>query len=451
MTKLNLIFVAVFFQLACFVVQGQVKIERQWHGYRGYMSYGFLDNAKLPESFDVGNGNNIKWKIKVPGLGISSPVIWDNNLFITTAVSNSDTVGFNPGSQIGVVSVTDSSVHQWKVICIDKNTGRIIWDKVAHTGIPAMKRHPKSSHANTSVATDGKYVVAFFGSEGLYCYDMNGNLQWQKNFGVLKSVFFTMKTAQWEFASSPLIYNGVLIIQVDVLENSFLAAYDLKSGKELWKTKRDDYPGWSTPNIYKAAGKSYIAVNGFNHIGGYDFETGKEIWRLSGGGDIPIPTPIAGENLIYINGSHGKFSPVFAISNMAKGDISLSEQATSNEFIKWSKPRLGSYIQSLLLYRNHLYNIQWNGTVTCMDPISGNEIFTGKLGKARSFYASPVASDGKIYITDDQGTVYIFQDGTEFKVLAEISLNEPSMTAAAITDGIIFFRTQHYLIAVGKK
>jgi outer membrane protein assembly factor BamB len=444
-----LIFLTII-SLSCSLA-GQTKTERQWPGYRGYMSSGILDNAKLPESFDPSAMKNIKWKIEIPGLGTSSPVIWDNFLFLTTAVSKSDSAGFNPGSQIGVVSVNDSSVHQWKVLCLDKNTGKLIWEKTAHTGIPAMKRHPKSSHANESVATDGKYVIAFFGSEGLYCYDMKGNLQWQKNFGVLKSVFVTMKSAQWEFASSPVLYNGVVVIQVDVLENSFIAAFDAKTGKELWKTTRDDYPGWSTPNIYKQSGKTYIAVNGYKHIGGYDFENGKEVWKMSGGGDIPIPTPVIGENMIYINGSHGKSSPVFAISSLAKGDISLAEQTSSNEFVKWSKPRLGSYIQSLLLYRNHLYNIQWNGTVTCMDPITGNELFTGKLGKARSFYSSPVASDGKIYITDEQGTVYIFQDGSEFKLLAEISLNDPSMTAAAITDGAIYFRTQHFLIAIGNK
>jgi outer membrane protein assembly factor BamB len=429
----------------------QVNPQRQWPVYRGYFSAGVLDQANLPETFDLEKMTNVKWKIKIPGLGVSSPVIWDNNLFITTAVSNSDSAGFNPGSQIGVVSVNDSSVHEWKVICIDKNNGKLIWEKIAHTGFPAIKRHPKSSHANTSVATDGKYVVAFFGSEGLYCYDMRGNLQWDKNFGVLKSVFFTMKSAQWEFASSPVIYNGVVIIQCDVLENSFIAAYDVKTGKELWKTTRDDYPGWSTPNIYKNGDKLFVVVNGYKHMGGYDFKTGKEVWKMSGGGDIPIPTPITGNGLIYLNGSHGKSSPVIAVSETAAGDITLSGQETSNQYVKWSKPRGGSYIQSMLLYRNHLYNIGWNGTISCMDPMTGNEIYTGKLGKARSFYASPVASDGKIYITGEQGTVYIFQDGTEYKLISEVPLNDPSMTAAAITDGTIYFRTQHYLIAVGKK
>jgi len=431
-------------------VEAQLFPELQWPSYRGYMSSGVLDNADLPDSFDPSKMVNIKWKVEVPGLGLSSPVIWDNRLFITTALSQSDKDGFKPGIYGSIEPVDDSSVHEWKVICIDKNSGKTIWEKTAYKGIPAMKRHPKSSHANSSVATDGKYVVAFFGSEGLYCYDVNGNLIWKKSFGLLKSVFFVAKSAEWEFASSPVIYNGVLIIQCDVLENSFVAAYDLKTGKELWKTERDEYPGWCTPNIYTNDGKEYIALNGYKHRGGYDLATGREIWRMSGGGDIQIPTPVAGNNLIYFNSAHGKSAPILAVSTNASGDITLKGDETSNEFVKWSIPRGGSYMHTLLLYKNHLYNVNWNGAVVCLDPLTGREIYNAKLGKTKSFIASPVASDGKIYIVDEEGTVYILKDGDSFKMLAEIPLHDICLTAPAITDGMIFFRTQKYLIAAGK-
>ncbi len=176
-----------------------------------------------------------------------------------------------------------------KSIASIKIMARYIWERTSYKGVPKVKRHPKSTHANTTIATDGKHVVAFFGSEGLYCYDIDGKLLWQKNFGVLRSAFFVMKNAEWEFASSPIIHKGVLIIQCDVLENSFVAAYDVKTGKELWKSQRDEYPGWCTPNIYTNAGKTFVAVNGFKHRGGYDFATGKEVWKMSGGGDIQIP------------------------------------------------------------------------------------------------------------------------------------------------------------------
>jgi outer membrane protein assembly factor BamB len=347
--------------------------------------------------------------------------------------------------------VPDSSLHDWKILCIDKNSGKTIWERNSYTGIPKIKRHPKSTHANASVATNGKYVVAFFGSEGLYCYDYEGNLIWKKNFGLLKSVAFDYPAAEWEFASSPIIYNGVLIIQCDVLENSFLAAYDVKTGKELWKTKRDEYPCWCTPNIYNDEGKTRIAVNGFKHRGGYDFETGKEVWQMSGGGDVPIPTPVIGKDLIYFNSAHGPSSPILAIKTNAIGDVTLKSGEKVNEYVKWSIPKGGSYVHTLLIYGDHLYNVNWNGTVVCLNAATGLEIYNAKLGKAKSFIASPVASDGKLYIVDEQGTVYIIQDGDTFKQLAEIPMNDICLTAPAITDGMIYFRTQKYLIAVGSK
>lgn len=452
MPSKNLIFKLLITLIAISTsVYGQLEQEHQWPGFRGYMASGVMDNANLPDHFDVDKMINIRWKIEIPGLGLSSPVIWDNKLFITTAISTSDKEGFTPGIYGNIEPVNDASEHEWKVYCIDKNSGKILWDKTSYRGVPKMKRHPKSSHANTSVATDGKYVVAFFGSEGLFCYDINGNLKWQKSFGLLKSVFFTVKTAEWEFASSPIIYNGVLIIQCDVLENSFVAAYDIASGKELWKTQRNDYPGWCTPNIYNNEGKTYVALNGYKHRGGYDFETGREVWKMSGGGDIQIPTPIIGNNLIYFNSAHGPSSPILAVKTSATGDITLKKDERENDYIKWSIPRGGSYMHTLLLYRNYLYNVNWNGSVICLDPLTGKEIYNAKLGKTKSFIASPVASDGKIYIVDEEGTIYIIEAGDSFKLLAEISMNDNCLTAPAITEGTIFFRTQKYLIAVGKK
>jgi outer membrane protein assembly factor BamB len=448
---LEILLIVFFLILIINEVSSQVNPDRQWTSYRGKMSSGVLDNANLPDSFDFSKMLNVKWKKEIPGLGLSSPVIWDNKIFITSAISQADKEGFKPGIYGDISPVQDSSVHEWKVFCIDKKSGKIIWEKTACKGIPRMKRHPKSTHANSSVATDGKYVVAFFGSEGLFCYNMKGNLLWQKNFGLLKSVFFMVKSAEWEFASSPIIYNGILIIQCDVLENSFVAAYDVKTGKELWKTQRDEYPGWCTPNIYTNAGKTYVVLNGYKNRGGYDIQTGKEIWKMSGGGDIQIPTPIIGNDMIYFNSVHGRGSPIIAVKTNAVGDITLKESETSNEFVKWSLPRGGSYMHTLLLYKNHLYNVNWNGVLICLDPLTGKEIYNAKLGQTRSFIASPVASDGKIYIVDEMGTVYIVKDGDDFKLLSEIPMNDICMTAPAITDGMIIFRTQKWLVAVGKK
>jgi outer membrane protein assembly factor BamB len=451
MKKSLTVLIILLFLINVFNIQAQTDPSRQWPSYRGYMASGVLDNAGLPETFDPAAMTNIKWKNEVSGLGLSSPVIWGEKLFITTAVSKEDKKGLKPGLYGNVEPVNDSSVHDWKILCYDKNTGRLLWDKTSYTGIPAVKRHPKSTHANTSVATDGNYVVAFFGSEGLYCYDMNGNLKWKKSFGLLRSSFFIMPDAEWEFASSPFIYNGMVIIQCDVLENSFVAALDIRSGEEIWKTKREDYPSWSTPNVYMNGNKPIVVVNGYKHMGGYDLTNGSEVWKMSGGGDIPIPTPVIGKDLIYLNGAHGKFSPILGISKTAEGDITLQGKDTANLYVKWSRLRGGSYMHTMLLYRNRLYNMGWNGMLVCLDPLKGTEIFSGKIGKSKSFVASPVASDGKIYIVDEEGTVFILQDGNEFKILAEIPLKDNCLTAPAITDGMIYFRTQRWLFAVGRK
>lgn len=439
-----------FLILLSIVVNCQVQ-DRQWPSYRGYLASGVLDGANLPESFDFSSGNNVKWKTEIPGMGLSSPVIWGDRMFVTTAVSDADKTGLKPGMYGDVMPVADSSVHDWKVLCLDKNSGKILWEKTSYKGVPKIRRHPKSTHANTSVATDGEYVVAFFGSEGLYCYDMKGNLQWKKDLGVLKSVYFAMKNAEWEFASSPLIYEGKLIIQCDVLEDSFVAAYDVRTGKELWKTKRDEFPGWCTPNIYMYGGKKYIALNGYKLRAGYELETGKEVWRMVGGGDIQIPTPIIGKDLIYFNSAHGRSSPIMAVKTNAQGDITLKDNTMANEYVKWSIPRGGSYMHTMLLYRDHLYNVNWNGEVTCLDPFTGKELWNGKLGKTQSFVASPVASDGNIFIVAEDGTVFIIKDGTAFEQLAEIPMGDVSLVAPAITEGAIFFRSQRYLFAVGKR
>ena len=428
-----------------------VNPERQWSQYRGYLSSGILDEANLPDSWDLKTGENVQWNIEIPGLGLSSPVIWDDKLFITTAISQNDKEGLKEGIYGDIGSVNDESVHDWKIYCMNKNSGEIIWEQLSCSGIPEQKRHPKSTHANSSVATDGNYIVAFFGSEGLYCYDMDGNLIWSKDFGVLRSVFFRVESAEWEFASSPIIYENKVIVQCDVMENSFVAAYDVKTGEEIWKQERDEYPGWCTPNIYESGGKKIVAINGYKHRGGYDLETGEEIWRMSGGGDIQIPTPIIGDDLIYFNSAHGPQSPILAISNLAKGDITLNDDQTSNDFVKWSVPRGGSYMQTMVLYDGLLYNLNWNGQLDCYDASSGVQVYKEKIGRAKSFTASPIIADGKLYAVGDEGEVYTVDCGKEFKILYENKVDDICMVTPAITEGTIFFRTQSRLIAVSKQ
>ncbi len=439
----------LFFVIFCFEGYSQtMNPERQWNMYRGYFASGVLDNANLPEKWNGETGENIAWETPIPGLGNCSPIIWGNHIFVTTAVSQEDSGKVATGIYGSIMPVQDSSVHDWKVYCINKLTGNIEWERTACSGVPKQKRHPMSSHANETPATNGKYVVGFFGSEGLYCYDMKGNLQWKKDFGTLQSVFFLVPTAQWEFASSPLIYNDVLIIQCDVMKNSFLAAYDLATGKELWKKQRDEYPGWCTPNIYFNGDKPIVAVNGYKHRGGYDFKTGEEIWRMSGGGDIQIPTPIVGPELIYFNSAHGRQSPILAIKKNAGGNITLADNETTNEGVQWSHPRGGSYIGTMLYYNGYLYNAAWNGKLTCYNAETGEEIYAEKAGSGNSYTSSPVAADGIIYITDNDGNVYSIKAGPEYQLLAENRLAEKVISTPAISDNYLIFRTTEGVVAV---
>ena len=446
---------AFFFLMHFFDSTGQLVATRdesgqQWAGFRGTLASGVFENAGLPENWNVKEKKNVKWVVEIPGLGLSCPVIWGNKVFITSAISRTDSSGLKTGIFGDVESVGDNAEHQWKIFCFDRNSGRLIWEKTAHTGVPKIRRHPKSTHANCTVTADGRHVIAFFGSEGLYCYDMDGRLIWKKDFGILRSAFFSAPSAEWEFASSPVLYQNRVIVQCDVLENSFLAVLDAETGNELWKVERNDYPGWATPNIYLKEGRPVVVVNGFKHMGGYDFETGKEIWNMSGGGDIPIPTPVIGENLIYFNSAHGRQSPIFAVKKEAVGDITLAENQVSNDFVAWSLPRAGSYMQTMILYEGLLYNCEWNGSISCFDALTGQRIYRNKLGVANSFTASPVIADHKLYISDDEGTVYIVQTGKDFKLLNTSSLEDVCMTSPAIAQGLMIFRTQHYMIAVGK-
>ena len=449
----NMLFILMSLSISfcCSCQNERLDPERQWSSYRGYYASGVLDQAGLPELWNVSGDKYFLWEIDIPGLSLSSPVIWGDKVFITTAVSDQDTSGLRTFMSGSVQPVNDTSYHEWKVYCIDKNSGGIIWEETACAGVPEVKRHPMSTHANTSMATDGEYAVAFFGSEGLYCYDMDGKLLWSKDFGLLRSAFFIAETAEWEFASSPIIHKGVVIVQVDVLENSFIAALDAGTGEELWKTQRDEFPGWSTPNIYSHQGRDIVAVNGFKHRGGYDFQTGEPIWKMSGGGDIPIPTPVIGSDLIYFNSAHGRLSPVIAVKKSAIGDITMEEEETSSEGVEWYHPRGGAYIQSMLLYDKYIYNTRLNGQIQCYDALTGDEIYREKIGKAEFFLSSPVASDGKIYITSVPGEVYILDSGPEFRIIGQYSLGDVCMTTPAISNGMMIFRTEHSLVAVGKE
>ncbi len=434
-----------------FLFAGMIHAQQNWPSFRGQNGRGIAEGYPTPVKWDVKQSENIRWKVPIPGLGHSSPAIWGDRVFVTTAVKGSDQE-LKVGLYGSVESVIEDDAYAWIVYCINARTGKVLWQKQANTGKPKVKRHPKSSHANATPCTDGKYVIAFFGSEGLYCYDMDGKLIWSKDLGVLDSGWFRNPTAQWGGGSSPIIHGQMVILQCDVQKNSFIGAFDLKTGKEIWRTKREDVPTWSTPTVYETKQQTNIVVNGYKHIGGYDIATGREIWRMTGGGDIPVPTPVIGDGLIYITNAHGRMSPVYAIRTSANGDISLAKDQSSNEHVAWSYSRGGNYMTTPVLYKGLLYCCSNSGKLSCFDAKTGKQLYRENLGALSvAFSASPVAVDGKVYFPGEKGDIYVVQAGAQFKLLAVNSMGETCMASPAISKGILFLRTRNHLLAVEKK
>jgi outer membrane protein assembly factor BamB len=245
-------------------------------------------------------------------------------------------------------------------------------------------------------------------------------------------------------------------VQCDVQKNSFLAAFDLKEGREVWRTKRKDVPTWSTPTLYIDDNGAQIIVNGWKHIGGYDAQTGKELWKLTGGGDIPVPTPIVAHNLIFITNAHGRMSPIYAIKPSASGDISLKGETATNDHIAWSYRRDGAYMQTPLVYGDYLFVCRDWGLLGCYEAKTGKRLFNERFAKSggigsTGYTASGVAANGKLYYTSEDGDVYVVQAGPEFKVLATNLMGEVCMATPAISEGALFFRTQGHVVAIAER
>ncbi|HZK97343.1 MAG TPA: PQQ-binding-like beta-propeller repeat protein [Prolixibacteraceae bacterium] len=428
-------------------LQAQIAYNEQWPGFRGPWGCGFIENAKTATNWSLDNSENIKWKTPIPGLGHSCPVIWDDYLFVTTAANSKNSESLKVGLYGDIDEANDSTVHEFKVYCLDKNTGKIIWERVAHKGIPKSKRHTKASQTNCTPATNGKYLVVHFGSEGLYCYDLKGNLIWKKEMGLLAPGPYSDPGVEWGYASSPVIFKDKIIVQCDIPKTPYITVLDLATGNEIWKTSRgDEVSTWCTPAIYSKNGITQVIANGYTHMCGYEFETGKEIWKLRNGGDAPAPTPIIANDLIYLNSAHGKYSPIFAVRPNAKGDITLAPDSTKNQYIVWSIKRGGAYMQTPLIYQGYLYNLNVNGQLTCFDALTGEVKYKESLNEA--FTASGIAADGKLYFSSEEGNIYVVKAGPAFQLLAKNDLRDICMATPAISGNTLFFRTQHALIAI---
>src|SRR5688500_4243090 len=291
-----------------------------WPQFRGIRAAGVDDRHPAPSTWDVARNQAVRWKTAVPGLGHSSPVVWGDGLYLATSISGQKEAGLKVGLYGDINPVRDDTPHEWRIYALDKKSGAVSWQRTVLTAVPKIKRHTKATHANSTLATDGERIIAFFGSEGLYAFDMKGKQIWKKDLGVLDAGYYVVPEAQWETGSSPSLHEGVVVVQADVQKGSFLAAFDARDGRELWRKNREDVPTWSTPTVHEVKGRTQLLVNGMRHVGAYDFKTGDVIWKLSGGGDIPVPTPVASDGLIYVTNAHGLSAPVYAIRETATGD-----------------------------------------------------------------------------------------------------------------------------------
>jgi outer membrane protein assembly factor BamB len=399
-----------------------------WPQFRGPGASGVADGQNLPEHWDGVKGENVRWKKSIPGLAHSSPIIWGNQLFLSTAVSGQGEATFRPGLYGDGDASNDRSPHRWLVVCLDKRSGEVLWERVAHEGVPKDKRHVKATYANSTPATDGKRLVAFFGSEGVFTYDLEGRLLWKKDLGRIEAGAYDSRSYEWGTASSPILYRDRVIVQCDAQEGSFIAALDAQSGRMVWRTERQELPSWGTPNVYPHATHPELIANGSNFIRGYDPATGVELWRLGGSSKITAPTPIFAEGLVIVASGRAPERPIFAIRPGATGDITLESDQTTNRFIAWSKVRKGPYMPTPLIYQSRLYVVNNQGLFDCYELATGREIFGERIQhRGNGFSASPIAADGRIYIAGEDGDVFAYAAGTECKLLAQNPMGEPLM------------------------
>jgi outer membrane protein assembly factor BamB len=429
---------------------GQVSAVLNWPQFRGPNASGIGDGQQAPTHWNVEKGEGVLWKTAIPGLGHSCPIVWGERVFVTTAISGkADQKTVRTGNYGDVTSVNDTSKHAWKVYCVDRKSGKILWERTACEGVPRVKRHLKGSQANCTPSTDGRHVVACFGSEGLYCYDVQGKLLWKRDLGLLDASFLVADEYQWGFGSSPVIFEGLVMLQCDVAHDSFIAAYSLEDGRQVWSTPRDEIASWATPTVWRNPQRVEIVTNASQFARGYDPRTGKELWRLAKKSEATIPTPVLGESLVYLTSGNRPIQPIFAVRPGAMGDISLKEGEDSNQHIAWSRMRGGPYMPTPILYGKYLYVCSNAGMVTCYEADSGKEVYKQRMGGV-SYTASPLAADGRLYFTSEQGEVRVVKAGAKFELLTVNKMDDVCMATPAISGGALFVRSQHFLWALGR-
>jgi outer membrane protein assembly factor BamB len=424
---------------------------QHWPSFRGRDAAGVADGHPSPTAWDAVKGTNVLWKTPIPGLAVSSPIVWGDTVFVTTAVSSDPGAPFRHGLYGDVEPSKDMTPHSWRLLAIDKRTGKVRWDREAHRGVPKTKRHPKSSQASCTPATDGKVVIAHFGSEGLYAYDMSGKLLWKRDLGLLNAGWFFDPDYEWGTASSPILYKDLVIVQADRQEDSFVAAFRLKDGEPAWRTARDEIPSWGTPTVYQGPPRDELVTHGSKFIRAYDPLTGRELWRLGPNSEVTTPTPIVAHGLIFVTNGYRGVQPIYAIRPGGSGDLTLPGEATSSASIAWSTKRGGPYTPTPVVYGDLLYTLSNQGVLAAYQAKSGERLYQERVaGKGGAFSASPVAADGKLYLAGEDGEVFVVKAGPKPDLLATNPMGEVLMATPALSDGLVIVRGLKHLFAIGE-
>ena len=423
-----------------------------WPSFRGPHASGVAEGQNLPDQWNGKTGENILWRTPIPGLAHSSPVVWGNRIFVTTAVSSDPKATFRPGLYGDGDASKDRSVHRWMIYSLDKQSGKILWQQVAYQGEPIDKRHIKSTYANSTPVTDGRIVVAWFGSQGVYAYDVNGKFLWKVNLGRVDMGAYDIPTVEWGPASSPIIWKDLVIIQCDTQTDSFIIAFDANTGRAVWKTKRDEIPSWGTPTIATTSKGDELVANASNFIRGYDPRTGKELWRLGPSSKITAPTPVFADDMLVVVSGRAPERPIFVVKAGARGDLTLPEGKSSSDTVLWSRTGRGSYMPTPLIYNGILYVLANNGTFDAYNLKTGEELYRQRLPLVGSgFSASPIASDGKIYLSNEDGEILVVSAGEKFNHISTNSMGELLMATPALSDGVMYVRSAESLFAIGRK
>ena len=429
--------------------------DDEWPRFRGSNGGVAADHPSLPDQW--GPAQNIVWKIDVPGRSWSSPVIWGDHIFVTTAINTLETESLLPvasyvsRSNGGTMTFMDvskpSAPHRWVLYDVDLKTGRIRWERVAHTGVPAKSRHLKNSYAAETPVTDGERVYVYFGDVGLFAYDMDGKLLWSRPMDALET------QTGFGHAASPVVDDSRVYIVNDNEEQSFIAAYDKRTGAQVWRVDRKEASSWTTPLVWKNELRTEIVTAATGGVRSYDVNGGL-LWQFTGMSTFAVPSPLASGGLLYVMSGYtaSALRPAYAIRAGATGDISLKPDQTSSEFIVWADRTLGTFHASPLVYRGCYYILHDRGFLTCNDPGTGKPIYPRQRisSDTATFTASPWAYNGKVFALSEDGDTFVFQSGPEFKVLGKNSLNEMALATPAVAGGSLIIRTASKLYRISK-